>query len=151
MASFFDIPEKPSPFSYGQSMKSDPVHRSDTTSGTYLTRTRSTAVPRTRTIFYVSISESSKQIIEAWEEDQIGFGGSSFNWLDPNRNDPVQYVAKLNGPIKYNIHPKHSERWQVGFVISLLARSSSSSSLSSSSFSSSSSSFSSSSSSSSSS
>jgi len=141
MASFFSITEKPSPKQYGQGLLSDPVHRSESESGACLTRTRSTAVPRTRDIFYTAVSESSKQTIEDWEENTIGYGGESFNWTDPNRNDRRQYVAKLAGPISYQLHPQNPSRWQVKFTLILLAESSSSSSLSSSSLSSSSSSF----------
>ncbi len=141
MASFFNIAEVPSVLQYPQSVLSDPVHRAEFESGALLSRTRSTAVPRTRELFYASISESSKQAIEAWEEDDVGYGGQAFNWTDPNPLDRVTYTAKLLGPVAYNLHPQDPTRWQARLKLALITESSSSSSLSSSSESSSSSSF----------
>jgi len=118
--SFVSIPEKPTQKSYPQGMLEDPVHRSDIKGGPPLTRTRNTAVPKTRVLFYQSMSETSKQSMETWERDTIGYGGEEFEWTDPNPNDARTYEAILTRPIEYNLHPQSPDKWQARLRLGLL-------------------------------
>ena len=117
MASFFNISEKPDPKRYRQTKVADPVIRTEMASGDLVTRSRTTSIAKTRTIFYPSISEASKQTIEDWEKDTIGYGGKEFNWTDPNGNDVRTYGAVLLAPgIEFNLHPQNPNRWQASFA-----------------------------------
>lgn len=104
---------------FSQDMTVDPVHRADFDSGAYLTRTRSTAVPKKFHISYPVLPEADKDLLESWECDVIGYGGAAFTWFHPKKQK--LYIAKLLSPINYAVHPQSAgDLWQVTFDLAII-------------------------------
>jgi len=104
---------------FRQDMVTDPVHRANFESGALLSRTRSTAVPKAYHLIYPALSDSDKELLEAWELDSIGYGGAAFTWYDYKAQK--LYVAKLLDPISYAIHPQSAgDLWEARLDLAIL-------------------------------
>lgn len=106
---------------HDQGLLSDPVHRSESESGALLTRTRSTAVPRTRRLIAAALTETEKQTLENWEQNIVGYGGAEFTWTDPNPRDGRTWNCQLLEPVSYLMHPQSALYWQAELTIALVS------------------------------
>lgn len=121
MPAFPEFTYAPQVAGHDQAILSDPVHRAEFESGALLTRTRSTAVPRTRRLILAFLTEAEKQMLEDFEQNDIGYGGAEFTWQDPAPGDGRTWNAQLVSPISYNRHPQSTIHWQAEVTIALVS------------------------------
>ena len=118
MAVFPQLSCQPAISGHKQGVLTDPVYRAEYGDGSALTRTRTTYVPRTLSLTYNIMPDADKEILEAWERDEIGYGGEKFDWW--YKRAAKLYRAMLLGPIEYTLHPQNPDYWQVSFSLGLI-------------------------------
>lgn len=105
---------------FGHGPVIDPVHRVKFENGTPLTRVLFTNIPVKYSVFYEAMKEADKEDLEDWEKNTIGYGGTQFNWTNPNNS--TTYLSVLTSPIRYNAHPQSSGNvWQAKFNVVTLS------------------------------
>lgn len=120
MDNYPTLSQEPETKSFGHAFVGDVVHRAEFQSGALLTRPYFTDVPIQWGIQYTALSDTDKQILEQWEKDTIGFGGTSFSWANPK--DGNTYEGILAAPIVYKINSQSSGKisenvWTITFEI----------------------------------
>ena len=118
MPDFPTLDRAPDVSDHVQGVLSDPVWRSEAKSGAALSQARTTAPPRTRTLYWPAATKANKITLEDWERDTIGYAGP-FVWTDPDPDDNQKYVAHLAKPISYRRHSQSVGHWQIGATLIL--------------------------------
>lgn len=93
----------PSVKKFGHRAFIDPVHRSKFMCGADFSRTLFTGIPDEYDIYYEEMGNADKLILEAWEKDDIEYGGIAFSWENIKKNKT--YKTKLIRTIHYSLHP----------------------------------------------
>ena len=111
MADYPTLTEKPDVEGFSEGVLSDPTLRSETESGTVVTRLRFTKAKKTWTFRYYQLSDANKVTLKTFEDSTAKYGSVSFNWINPVNS--VTYVVRLLEPIEYRLANNIAREWDV--------------------------------------